>query len=798
MQAKVNELTVDHRDYITTIDDLRQVNNDAQKQSERLRIVEQDFTELRESYEKMERSYVSAVTENQQLQMKLAESTNADADETDRLKQHLTKRDEELSNVSSIVDQLRADSARLNADIQMKHEQSQQLLDENEKLKFELQEQFEYIEVDNEKAAQQQLEIESLTMRVNALQTSLDDVSKQRIELQQDNDDLTEKLRVLEVKYRQSLDGVAENRQEFEALKCEAADAESQLVQENVILQKQLIDLQSILNSKNTDGTCAAAAATETNESAGAFKDSIAKLLLPYVRIDAAAVSLADCLRLLGDTLATIDSNRADLDEIMEKFETLTKEKNRIEHDRATIKADLHHYEIEVAELMKNNEVLLLEIENLKTSGKLETISEQNEDNIICLEKQLEDCSQLNQSLEDEYQEMRDQLATVTAARQLANEEVERLSNELRRSEEQLAELQRQLGETAAKLSSTTTDDDDDRISALENDARSMAQQLSVAQDQLNEMTADTARARAVYEQKLDETQAQLIVVRNENAEMSLQFATAQTTIDELDRMRNDYHVRLSEAGKLITKKNNDIEEIIDEMRTLKLDKESLQSRLTELQSELTNAETNLDRITEELRTSEASRVQLEQTIESIQQQLVQQTESAIVVDASQSHQQALEAVTNEKAQLIALITAKHEENLTYHSEIQKLGQMLNAEMSKECLRCKDLVRQIEEVRVAAKEQMDFLREKNDVLGKSVLQESGQQQQLQQQLNAMQTEKQNLAKDLERLRVHLLEIEDAHTLETVELQKTIDSTNQKMYALQEDVRKSNTAHTSAR
>lgn len=748
LQAKVNELQSDHRDCSTTVDDLRHLKKDAQQECvtlhERLRLAADELKalpELRESYSKMERAYEAALQENQQFQLQADREKLRNTDEIDDT-------DDDLR---STIQQLQANIAQLNAEIQTKHERAQKLLAENEKQKIELQEQFEYIEVDNEKAVQQQLEIDALKKRVQEMHQAIEDTSKERLQFQQDNIDLAGRFQELDEHYHHT---IAENGHKFEAFKSEAAEAESRLVQENLILQKQLIDLQSDLNSKNAD---CPPAGDEI-----AFKQSIATLLLPYVRIDAAAVSLADTLKLLGETLATIDANRADLDEIMDKFETLTEEKNRIEHDRATIKADLHHYEIEVAELMKNNEVLLLEIETLKTGGKLETISEQNEDNIICLEKQLEDCSQLNQSLEDEYQEMRDQLEKAETDRQSASDEVQRLTDELGRKEARILELQHELdaaGETDEK--------------------------------QLNAIRAEASGVHEEFQQKLNESEAQLIVVRSENAKTLNDLAEAQRHITELDQLRNDYHSRLSEAGKLITKKNNDIEELIDEMRTLKSEKVTIESECVTLQSELKRVQTELD----ETAVAGEDRHQLEQTIEMLQQQLAAESTNDAEV---QQLQQALATVTDEKAQLIALITAKHEENVKYHGEIQRLGQMLNAEIGKECLRCNELTRQIEEVKSTASEQLEFMREKNDLLGKNVLHESGQQQQLQQQISALQTDKQNLAKDVERLRGHLLEIEDAHTLETVELQKTIDSTNQKMYALQEDVRKSSTAYTSAR
>lgn len=99
--------------------------------------------------------------------------------------------------------------------------------------------------------------------------------------------------------------------------------------------------------------------------------------------------------------------------------------------ERDALKRELEHYEEECSELMKNNNILLADLETLKCS-KLETILENDdEENIVVLEKQLEDSNSLNQSLEDEFVSIKSKLEETEVRRSEYFEEIQQLKGQL-------------------------------------------------------------------------------------------------------------------------------------------------------------------------------------------------------------------------------------------------------------------------------------------------------------------------------------------------------------------------------
>lgn len=95
-------------------------------------------------------------------------------------------------------------------------------------------------------------------------------------------------------------------------------------------------------------------------------------------------------------------------------------------------------------------------------------------------------------------------------------------------------------------------------------------------------------------------------------------------------------------------------------------------------------------------------------------------------------------------------------------------------------------------------DQMHFLREKADILTANLLTEQNNQKLLQTEKIQLIEKNQNLTKDLERLRQHLLENEEGHTQEVMQLQKTIDESKQRLADMEDQVKQSSTAYTSAK
>lgn len=844
LQQKVSEVTADHADcsanidaldkeHGVTIEELMQLQRSVKQrcanveqelgqvkqEKQRLEEVLSKFDDMQTSYDHMERSYMQALTENQQLQEKADKAADIATERFQVLEDTAADAKRLLIENEAYVVELRSEIERLNEQLKQKCDENIELLAAHDEKEKELLEKFEYVEVDRDRNQaidlNLQLEVENLTKQLEEQRQISTIETHQRKTIEDKCSELENSVQLLDEKYQQLLEAEPRTHEEFEAFKAEVADSESKLVQENLILQKQLIDLQSDLNSKKIDA--------DEKPMSCAKPDAFADLLLKYVKIDASKSSLEEILKYLGDTLSTIDRNRADLDDLTDKFQSLSAEKKRIEHERDTVKADLHHYEIEVAELMKNNELLLVEIDNLKT-GKLETISEQNEDNIIILEKQLEDCSNLNQSLEDEYQEMRDQLDRAEMSRAAAMVTVERLEDQLQRHEAKLKDAVFQIDNLEADRSNLLFElnelkaDNENKDDGLASKLQETQDALLVAQKAHIELTSNLS--------KLQETQAALIVAQDEQSKTAGQLKELQELLVQrtslFEKTIHEQQTHLDDKDQLLAKKNVDIEELLEDLRTIKAtvdakeqftetllaaEQEQLQTKLNSVQQELSTSHKSVESLQkissdyEDRLAEKCSQItSMESSLKLLEEKLAAATSSNELAAEAMQLQSQLENSVKEKNDLIVMIQTKHQENIQYHTEIQRLGQMLATEMAKakDCVRCTELQAAAAIREEKLNDQVHFLRENEEILQKRLLADQQTQQQLLQRQSELITEKQSLTRDVERLREHLMEIEEAHTQETVELQKSIETTNLKMSNMQEDAKKSSTAYTSAR
>lgn len=482
---------------------------------------------------------------------------------------------------------------------------------------------------------------------------------------------------------------------------------------------------------------------------AGIIEPYAPRVETPSGSDDAVAV---DVVRRLRDTLATIDQFKFDLESLAERHHQLGETNARVQHEKDTAQADLHHYELELAEVMKHNETLLAELEAAKAGGKLETISEQNEDNIIHLEQQLEDCSNLNQSLEDEYQQMRDRLAT-------AEQRVHGLVSALREQHERGEELtllvdgaERRVAELDVAL---LAEREQRRVDIAADDQRrhELAAELQTLQTRLEEASFELAElkaaeravtASAVDVAQLDDLRAQVLCLSDAKAQLERQLATAHLqwtdSLEQATATIDEQNARTAADRQLIDKKSADVQELLDQLQATKAEHAAAMAERPDA--------------ADDARSKQQTELQL-----------------------------ALATAVQEKADLVALVTAKHSESVQYHDEIQRLGRLLHDEQQR---RSAD---------AAAAQQ---LHDQTVALAAALQAEKATNERIAGQLEQQRAERTERLADVQRLRSHLLEVEEAHTSEQMEMQQQVEQLQLKLAGLEQESRKSSTAYTSAR
>lgn len=586
----------------------------------------------------------------------------------------------------------------------------------------------------------------------------------------------------LNAENQQCQEKISELQSSYDTLKLEASDIESRLVEENMLFQKQVIDLQSLLNSRNVEGI------NDVDTTNAITFDEIRTLISKTVNYEPSSTHnsiqlyLEGFLRSVYETYQHLEDIEKNRDDLMKQFEAVSNEKATLKHERKTLKADLHHYEKEVAELMKNNEILLVELENIKT-GKLETISEHNEDNILRLENQLEDCSKLNQSLEDEYENMRRKL-----------DEKEEEKYELI---ERIATLEQQLEVQAKNYKEIKT-----QLQDVDLEKTNMQFQM----DQLKMDDSELDREK-LFEEKIQMQNEEIYELNRQLENLNVDHASLVRKIEPLQDEKQKLQVEIEQLKKALHSVESTLVNLQAEYDQFKesILQDDFEERLhlvtakyDEKCNECTQANEQLNKLINE---NDITVAKLNQTIAELQQKNASGIEST---------SQNVEILTKEKQELIAAIQMKHNENVQYHSKIQELNQLLanqqqqftvQEQQKSHCNNCIQLTDQLQASNdeiVKLNDQIGFLKEKSDILTQNMLIEQTNQKLMTQERVELVEEKQTIIKDLNRLREHLIEMENAHTLEMVELQDTLEKTRQEIAAMQADARKSSTAYTSAR
>lgn len=146
------------------------------------------------------------------------------------------------------------------------------------------------------------------------------------------------------------------------------------------------------------------------------------------------------------------------------------------------------------------------------------------------------------------------------------------------------------------------------------------------------------------------------------------------------------------------------------------------------------------------------------------------------------------------------MLDQKHSENVHYYDEIKRLTDLVN-KIPARCEQCPEWAKQVEELRVEEsklKDQNNFLREKADILSTTLATEQSNQKLANEERLEVVEKNAALRKDLERLTSHLLEVEEVHTKETLEMQQELETLRQEKVVMKEQLSQSNTAFTSAR
>ena len=490
--------------------------------------------------------------------------------------------------------------------------------------------------------------------------------------------------------------------------------------------------------------------------------------------------------------LASLSGKIRDMDfemsKLMDENKHIKEEIAKHVSERDMLKSELVNYELECSELMKNNNILMADIESLKCDGKLETIMENDdEENIVVLEKQLEDSNSLNQCLEDEFVSIRTKLEATEVERSDYFDEIQQLKNQLAENvsrcktyQEEIENLENEKSNYLFELNELKSEEE---RNILQKELKIYKDREVELMEKLEELEQEHSELREKYHAMEKVTSSQL-------KDLS---SSQNKAVEENNKLLNEKEYQLTEAAAELER----LRSVRDEMSALEKSKSDLITQLNHQQEALSLAqsetETLKNRCEELVKLNSANLENLKKSndlVQDLQKKLLESSSAEELNTRILELEQSLTALTKEKDDLIQLVTTKHNENVQYHNEIVRLNQLLQQESLKAESNHADSVEQLND-------QVKFLREKCDLLAQNLLQEQNNLRLLQQEKNDAVELNSTLNKDIERLRQHLLEVADAYTFEQVSLQKQVEEYKGKLMAIEAEAKQSATAYTSA-
>lgn len=470
------------------------------------------------------------------------------------------------------------------------------------------------------------------------------------------------------------------------------------------------------------------------------------------------------------------------LEELQEQLNRITRERDDLDYDILNMRKELDESlnqidfkDSQITRLNQENESLAKEKDSLLE--QLTAVQDESNDKIdlVNTEKSL---------LEQEQTELKEAVAA-------SEKELNEVKDQLRETEERYAKLENELlslSEKAEKLQS-------ENENLLMDENRSLRSQYETLEQQVEQFKLEIASLQAEKNELL--TRVQENVCDNEKQHIK---ALLEETTREKDALK-------SSNNKLM-------EEVIESQKKLQMTIDSNKESID----------------------------MAKQTIESLSHLIMEKDEEInalkVTLESAKNNTELSEnfaTIKKERDELVNIVTIKHNESLQYHGEIQRLTHLLNeqtsqlqkiiaekdadlaqlAEKDAELLWTKNelqvlqqRLRNVEESNAnetcgivehsTQAAEIALLNGKCDALEAALIQEQSNNRMLHHQFNESQAKEANNAKELDRLRTHLVEIESSYTEEALMAEEARKEVEAKLQQLEEKMQNNSTAYTSDR
>ncbi|KAJ8920016.1 hypothetical protein NQ315_006547 [Exocentrus adspersus] len=464
---------------------------------------------------------------------------------------------------------------------------------------------------------------------------------------------------------------------------------------------------------------------------------------------------------------------KSDLASTKEDFKSATEENDTLKTNIEKLKAEYENTEYQLSEVNVNVDSLHEELDACKT--KLEVLLGEN----TKLRMINEESSKAYEDIKSELNTLKDKYIEAENSRKQFEVQVRALTEKLQNAK---------MSETSLKLQYDTVNKEVMALSEVKHNLETSLQATTTELKRFETSYIELQTANSKLVQDYEE-------LKEIHAKKEEQIRNFETLVSDLQtKLQKFEQLAVDENEDLLKKLTlDDDAKVIDDLKTRLAKYESL--AMEESQQLFKNLSVT-DTVTNKM---EVDVLQSTSQLEALRQQYDAllcdrdnlQTELNQLKEVVEQHQRQLQEVTNSRNELIALVTTKHQENVAYHNEIQRLSQILNAEAQK-CQSLEAELKKPDGEKEKLLDQNNFLKEKCEVMAKNLLEEQSKVQQLLQPSEKELT----LQKKVDRLQAHLIELEEHYTQELLQAEQKNAELQGRVSELEEREKSSSTMYTS--
>ncbi|KAG7154370.1 Thyroid receptor-interacting protein 11-like [Homarus americanus] len=458
-----------------------------------------------------------------------------------------------------------------------------------------------------------------------------------------------------------------------------------------------------------------------------------------------------------------------------------------------------------------------------KLQEELDAIKSQlifKEDKIDALSQVLEDVGQIFQidvtNIDNVHKQIRDKYLSSENSLEEKDQRIEELSNTNRdlhleldlckkhNSEigteyaTKITEKEKELNSVKEQLEKNETEvfHFREKVAEFSGELNNKEQSAMAMQDELNTVKVEKNGALSMLNQRTEE----LANMNEEYSRLQNEFSSEKELVlhlkQEIEELKVSQGHQLTEQmgmNDIVREKDNELKEKDAKLSSLLQQIDQLEKEKTELLTKerenksLASDNQNLNKQEQALRNENSQLLQDKNSL--LEEKEKWSREIQEVEGAKSVAQQQLTSLQSERDHMIAAITQKHQESVSYHTEIQRLTQVLNQTTQQSTEENNTLSSQLHESEALLTETRGIvlkLREELDAmkLTQSELQKNAADGIVQKtELSNIREKEGRLATECERLRQHLVAVEESYTAEAIkaeERESTLRSTLTKM------------------